>query len=614
MKLINYWLRLAFSRDFFLKDKPLATKFFALSALLVIVPMVLVGVISYYRSAVELENEAREYSWQVIEQVETHVEYYIRDLEISSLKIVNNPDTVRLLKMKTTEEIGDSKIRPVIENMLRNAAYSRSDISNITLILEGRQVFDVVGPNSLYPASKLKNEYWYDAVPYTGNALLVSRVVEWPDRKEPVISLVRRVYSPQTLEPVGMLIIDINFKRIKEIADKVYYKHNGHFFILDAEGHYVYNADYGKIAQRAQLLDKALLPEKGEGWTIADTKDRDFLTYSYSPYLGWRFVTSIPYSQLTQGAGHIGQTIMWTVVITLIVAYILGAGFAAAIIMPIRRLHYYMRSVETGNFSVQVRVESEDEIGQLAYGFNKMVKRLSQLMEEVYFSKLRETQAILNQKEMELKVLQSQMNPHFLCNSLETIRGMALARDMEDIAAMAAALGRLLRYNLRNHSYKVPLREEIKLCEVYMQVQQFRFGGQFTYTINIPEWAWDLEIVKFSLQPLVENSFAHGLGWRSEPIHITISAMRDGDAAYIVKVADDGVGIEPDVLAGLRADLEQKDVTAGGQNIGIVNVHRRITRMYDMAYGITIHSRPGEGTTVNVRLPFTSFGGEGDDL
>lgn len=595
-----------------LKHLPLTARLFVLSAILVIIPMLAVGTISYHRSSQELEIEARQYNLQLIEQVKTHIEYYLHDFEVEALKIVNDPDMITFLGMRSIEEVEQSSIRNSVQNLLKKTAYSRPDITNITVMTENLQVIDSLGSLSPYPAAELKNEYWYSSVPVNGSPMLISRVTHWPDRKEPVISLVKRMHSPRTLEPVGMLIIDINFRRLQEIADKVTFRKNEDFYIVDFEGHYVYHPQYLELGKKAKFDNVDLLLLQDNGSFVTDNQAKRFVTFSVSPSLNWRFVTSIPYSDLTKGVAHIGQTIFWTVLIALGIAYMLGASFTSSFVRPIKRLQRSMKNVETGNFTEQVLVESKDEIGQLSDGFNKMVKKISNLLDEVYVSKLRETEALLRQKEMELKVLQSQINPHFLYNSLETIRGMALDQNLQDIATMASSLSLLLRYNLQNHSPTVTLGEEVKFCDVYLQIQQFRFEGMFDYEFVIPDWAKDLQIVKFSLQPLVENCFVHGLRSHQNKLLIGITVAQDTDNTFEIKAADNGKGITKDALEKIVRDLKQKDATEGGANLGIVNVHRRIVHLFGTEYGVRIDSKEGQGTNICIRLPIIreSIGGE----
>ena len=602
MSLLRFWL----------SDTPLTTKLFIFSALLIIVPLLIVGLISYHQSSVELEEEARQYSWQVMEQIESHVEYYVRDLEIISLKILNHPDLAELVKAGPRVGPHYDAFRKQVEFMLKNAAYSGSEISNITVILDGAEIAASDGHIPEGAAINVTGERWYSAVPYNGGSLLFTRILQHDARNEPVMTLARRIYSPQTLEPVGILLVDVNYRRIKDIADKVSVTRKGYFYILDSEGHYVYHPDEKKLGKVLEKLDFSLFTQADEGTSLRVNKGEDFITFSHSANLGWRFVTSIPYAELSRPAGRIGETVLLTTLLTLAAAYILGVFFAASLIRPIRRMQHFMRQVEVGDFSSRVKVESGDELGQLSKGFNKMVEKLASLVEEVYFSKLRETEGALRSKDMELKVLQSQINPHFLYNSLETIRGMALEKEEEDIATMAAALGHLLRYNLRSKVPVVPLRDEIRVCQVYLQIQQFRFEGQFTYEFCIPDWAWDLSMIKFSLQPLIENCFTHGMGMASRPLSICITACQRDEQSFVIEVSDNGPGIEQDTLDRIRADLRQKDITQGGHSIGLVNVHRRISRIYEADYGLSVQSVPGQGTTVTLRLPLSVAIQKGD--
>ncbi|MEH7482870.1 sensor histidine kinase [Neobacillus drentensis] len=601
--MMKWWRKIAefLERYILLKNQSLMIKLCVFSSFLVIFPVISVGVISYNRSSVELENVLRQSSSQVIDQVETHIEYYLQDFEITSLKIINSPELSSLLKLKTSEN-RDQFIEPT-RNTLKEAEYSRADITNITILLNNNQVIDTLGNRNFYPASKMKEEYWYSSVPLNGMSMLVMRKLKLENKEQPVISLVRRLYNPQTLLPVGMLIIDINFRRIEEISNKVTISKNGYFSILDANGHYIYHPDYSKLGKRVEFKQLSNLKTEGSTTEILENERRDFVTYTFSRNLGWRFLSAVPYRDLTGGIVQIEKAISLTILVSLIIAYLIGFGFATSIIRPIRRLQHFMKEVEIGKLDGRVRVDSNDEIGQLTAGFNNTVEKLSNLLEEVYVSKLKEAEMSLKQKEVELKMLQSQMNPHFLYNSLETIRGMALEENQENIATMSFSLGKLLRYNLNNHSSTVSFREEVNFCEMYLQIQKFRFEDRFEYMFDIPQWVMELEMVKFSLQPLVENCFVHGYGPNTRKLKIVISAFRHSESSIVIRISDTGEGIKDHILEEIKKRMDLKTATSDGKNIGIVNVHQRIHYLFGPEYGITIQSEQGSGTEVLIHLP-----------
>jgi two-component system, sensor histidine kinase YesM len=601
--MMKWWRKIAefLERYILLKNQSLMIKLCVFSSFLVIFPVISVGVISYNRSSVELENVLRQSSSQVIDQVESHIEYYLQDFEITSLKIINSPELSSLLKLKASEN-RDQFIEPT-RNTLKEAEYSRADITNITILLNNNQVIDTLGNRNFYPATKMKEEYWYSSVPLNGMSMLVMRKLKLENKEQPVISLVRRLYNPQTLLPVGMLIIDINFRRIEEISNKVTISKNGYFSILDANGHYIYHPDYSKLGKRVEFKQLSNLKTEGSSTEILENERRDFVTYTFSRNLGWRFLSAVPYRDLTGGIVQIEKAISLTILVSLIIAYLIGFGFATSIIRPIRRLQHFMKEVEIGKLDGRVRVDSNDEIGQLTAGFNNTVEKLSNLLEEVYVSKLKEAEMSLKQKEVELKMLQSQMNPHFLYNSLETIRGMALEENQENIATMSFSLGKLLRYNLNNHSSTVSFREEVNFCEMYLQIQKFRFEDRFEYMFEIPQWVMELEMVKFSLQPLVENCFVHGYGPNTRKLKIVISAFRHSESSMVIRISDTGEGIKDHILEEIKKRMDLKTSTSDGENIGIVNVYQRIHYLFGPEYGITIQSKQGSGTEVLIHLP-----------
>ncbi|WP_166238693.1 sensor histidine kinase [Paenibacillus turpanensis] len=583
------------------------------SAVLVVVPMVVVGVVSYHKSSKVLEEETERYSLQLIDQVKYHVEDYIRDIEINMIKITNNPDVIRFLRMRTSEEIVESGIREQIRQVLMNAAYSRSDISNITLFLEDVQIIDSSFRGTHYPAANVVNEYWYQSLPMNGETKVISRVIKLQEREQPVITIVRRLFSPQTLEPVGLIMFDVNFKRLEEMAKLINVGRTGYMFILDEQGHYVYSPALGNIGKPFELFSAEQMQKAGRGSFILESETPYFYIFSHSFSLKWTLVTAVPYRELTENIGHIGRTILITVTITLILAYLLAAGLAASIVRPIRKLQQVMKRVEVGDFDNKVDIEAKDEIGYLSHGFNHMAAKLRNLLEEVYVSKLRETELSLRQRETELKVLQSQMNPHFLYNSLETIRGMALMHDRDEIADMSAALAKLMRYNVKTRASTVTLEQEMRMCGVYLTIQKYRYEDKLDYVFDIPDWALDQLLVKFSLQPLVENCVVHGVETGVDKVSIRITAIKDSDSCFIVEVHDDGAGITPERLQFIYEKLEDDDVSSGGAHIGVANVHRRTQFIFGEEYGITIESG-GElkGTAVRIRLPYRDIVKKGE--
>lgn len=587
------------------KNQTLMAKLSAFSSILVILPVLSVGFITYKYSSFELEEEFRQSSQQIIEQVELHVEYYLQDFEITSLKIINSPEMGSLLRQETISNENNSTLTEQAFKVLKNSEYSRNDISNITVTLDNGIIIDSLRERNYYSAINIKEEYWYSSVPQNGMVMLVSRTLKLKDKELPVISLVRRLYNPHTLKPVGMLIIDINFKRIEEISKMVTLnKKNGYFFILDSKGHYVYHPDYSKLGNKVEFKQLANLQREKSGSVLIDNNRKELVSYSFSPNVGWSFFTAAPYQDLRVGIREIRMAITWTIVISLVFAYLVGYySFSKSLVRPIHRLRSFMKEVEIGHLHGRVKVESNDEIGQLTTGFNKTVEKLSNLLEEVYVSKLKEAEMSLNKTETELKMLQSQINPHFLYNSLETIRGMALEEGRENIANISSSLGKLLRYNLRNSSLTVSLREEIKFCEMYLQIQKFRFEDNFEYTFDIPASVMDFKVVKFSLQPIVENCFVHSFGENIEKLKITITAQLLSESSFVIRITDTGVGMQEEVLKELTEKLKIHSTSLTGQHIGIMNVHQRIRYLFGSDYGIAINSTTGLGTDVHIQLP-----------
>ncbi|MEH7387329.1 sensor histidine kinase [Bacillus sp. JJ1521] len=595
------------NRIVFLRDRSLSAKLSVYSGILIVFPMIILTLISYTRFSEVLQDEAREYNRQINEQIQFYVEDYLRDFEIEALKIINHPDTVRLLKAETFQDLNDDTV-PAVRKVLENAAYSRSDIVNYTFILDQVQIIDLAATDQKQSILELQKEYWYNLVPNKGQTRIVVRRI--PDTtsirgtltktEEPVITIAKRLVNPQTLQPFGMLILDVNYRRMHDIVNRVRPGHSGYLYILDDSGRYVYHPDYEKIGKMASPTEKNIHTATNY---FRNKKENLFLTWSQSEVLDWQFVTYIHYSELMQGANSIRNTLFFTSIVFIIIAYLMSLGLATSLINPLKRLHRFISKVEVGDFTGKVPVVSKDEIGMLTHGFNHMVERLDTLMDEVYMSKLKEIEMNLRQKETELKMLQAQINPHFLYNSLDTIRGMALERDMDDISIMVESLAQLLRYNIKEEAATVTIKQELLIGEKYLKIQKYRFEEKLTYQFDIPDELLEKKIAKFTLQPILENCIVHGLEPQNGPTKITIrTEILDSDV-FVIMISDTGPGIDEEQLEKIRKLLDSNLSHDTVNHIGIMNVHKRIKHLFGDEFGIIINSCPTSGTTVGIKLP-----------
>lgn len=596
----------AFFHILLLRDSPLMSKLLVYSGVIIVLPLLCVGLILYRESSQVLEREARHFSWQMIDQIKMSIEDYLRDFEIDTIKILNHPDTVQFIQAKTdlTSE-PDYDMEILAANVLRNSAYSRSDVVNISLIVNDAQVISSSDRSDSRQVLSLTREHWYYDVPTTGKPTIRGRVIEWNGKRQPVISIMKRVVHPGTLRPYGMLIIDLNYKRLNDVVRQVRIGESGqgYVFIVSDEGKYIYHLNDNLIGTQVSDGIMEALDKDTSGSVVLHEGTKKLLTYSRIESLGWNVSTSINYSDLMSSTSYIGRTILLTSVIFVLLAFIPSIGFSASIVRPIKRLHRYMKRVEIGILNDQVSVESQDEVGKLTHGFNKMVLRLSELLDEIYVSKLRETELELQQKETELQMLQAQINPHFLYNSLENIRGMALENDMDDIATMSSSLAQLLRYNVKGKQDFVTVKQELEIGELYLRIQKLRFDDKLEYHIDLPPWAEQQLIAKFTLQPLIENSIVHAVEQQLITTHISVKAQLLDDKYFAVMVSDTGPGISNQQYRQLLDCLsDEKCISRQTGSIGLLNVHKRIRHFFGDDCGLFIMPVP-QGFTIGVRLP-----------
>ena len=329
---------------------------------------------------------------------------------------------------------------------------------------------------------------------------------------------------------------------------------------------------------------------------------------------GWKLLLLMP--QALWHVDNLYSALFNSLLFTVLLVAIWGVSYYLSLRMlrPLFQLQRDMALVQTGNFGIRSALHArEDEIALLREAFNHMMDRLQALVEENYLRALSEqayeakTHALeRSKKEAELISLQSQINPHFLYNTISSITFMIEMGMVSDATDMLGALGRLFRVGMYRGSVIVRLQEELEHVEAYLQIQKLRYRDKLTYALDVPEALMAYGCIKLTLQPLVENAIYHGIEQKKEAGHVLIRVRADAEKQCLyVLVCDDGIGIDPQQLTTIRDALNAEQF---GQHIGIVNVAKRIRLYYGQDYGVHIESVLGEGTRITLTIPLTLDG------
>ncbi|MBN2979932.1 cache domain-containing sensor histidine kinase [Cohnella algarum] len=414
--------------------------------------------------------------------------------------------------------------------------------------------------------------------------------------------LIRDFSSPERFIVVRVEYGDDLFRAIGQNDDL---SAGSRILVLDERNALVYDSSGAAVRMPDERLLNRLDGAEGKFWTEGET-DEQFVSYIASTSTGWKVVLVTPRRDIVGPLDNIKTTVIATALLAFALTFMISVLFGRRITQPILALYKNVNRIKRGDFSERAPVKRNDEIGLIAANFNAMQDELQQLIEHKYVNQIK-------LREVELAMLYSQINPHFLYNTLDIIRAMADYHKVEEIGEMAQALADMFRYNTRGRDEVVTLQEELDQIEAYMKIQSIRFEDKIAWEVDVEERLYNFPILKMTLQPLVENAVFHGLERKRGKGTIRISAAAEGDR-FVLSVSDDGVGMSEGRLAELRAKLKQSlhreeevvSVAEGG--IGIRNVYSRYAIRFGDRLAFAVDSRKGTGTLVTIGLPAEDAG------
>ncbi|CAG7635216.1 hypothetical protein PAESOLCIP111_03638 [Paenibacillus solanacearum] len=585
----------------------LRTKIVILFVLLIGVPLSVQGIITYIDFSSSVERRTIDYTGQIVRQMSRSLDQILREeMQKISLLPLYHTDVMSILEKYVDSAPGTAVPSPEERNKMfhyiAGSTYYRPEVRGIQLIAGNGYIFTNRDPYLIRSFIRPEREDWYAGVVQAGGAWVMIPQ-HHPDymsgeaATEAYVSAARLIRDPGSSQVVGMMVIDFGLDIFGQISANDPFGHVGNLFVLGEQNELFYeqNNDGLESATKASLLKSVAPKEDGsKRWEIGG---KPYLTVSdYSSYSGLKVVSLIPVAALRKETEGFRAFTAITFTLCLLAASGLAGFFSFRLSEPLTRLTQKMQLVGEGQFKQQVPVDSEDEIGRLSQGFNQMTGEIDRLVNEVYGLRLKEQEA-------QLSALLSQMNPHFIYNTLESVNMMAIRSQMYDISDMVSALGSLLRHSVGPYDRLVPLQEELDSVAAYVRIQQLRYGDRIKAVIQADEELRPLHVPRLMLQPLVENAIYHGLDELEAGGTIWISADRFRDE-LLITVRDNGRGLSEADIERLRQSMASDEQEPWeGHGLALRNINRRLILMYGADYGLDMDGSPGAGASFTITIP-----------
>ena len=579
------------------RKQSLRTQILVFVVLVSVLIVALMGAALFYSTSAIITGEASDATAMAIDGGGHQLEMFVDQLKGITGILVENPQVRRYFGLPEPETGALSGDRDDIDALIASLLHANTNIVSIFLVgADGWIITNETDLDMSFTGS-IQDQEWYKAALASDMPILTSaRMQDFSMDKEGwVISLGREIMDDQN-QPAGILRIDLKYQAIESVLRSLDLGANGYAFILNDDGQVVYHRDptfFASEEKRQQLLHVLDMPDP-------ELIKQGRLIHKYHlTNADWLLVGVASLDGVARMQRDI-FVVLWILGSILFMVTLISISlFARRVTQPIRRLEQAMAEVEQslsildGKAGQDMPLISTDvagsaEIESLSHHFQSMMERIRSLMAEI-----RRQEQVLRRSELD--TLYSQVNPHFLYNTLDTIVWLAELGSIDRVIATCKAMARYFRLSLRGGSTTTTVRNELDHVRQYLLIQKERYQEKLSFEITADESLMDISMPRILLQPLVENAINHGIRRLPGNGLIQITAAAAGDADLLLSVHDNGPGFDRAVPVQ-RNDPER----LGG--IGLQNVAERVRLYYGDGYGLTIESEPGVGSTVSLRL------------
>ena len=557
--------------------------------------MCLLGVMLYQQFTRTAENLTVENSRQLLNQTTINLEDYLRNMRRIS-------DAMYYTVIKNTD-IGSESLEDSM-NLLYEA--NKDKLVSVACYTNDGKLTEASPIATEKPGVDVKSQKWFqDAAGELENFHFstphVQNLFDDPSyRYYWVVSLSRTVELTRNGNSMlGVLLVDMNYSSIEQLLEKANTDTSGEYvYLMAPDGEIIYHP-------KQNLIHMGLYEENNteaagyEDTTVKENfhGEKRLVTVKTISYTGWKLISVVPMKSFSMGMTGMRNLVVLLVALTVLAVVILNQMVSARISKPLRRLNDSVKEWEAGNMNPDIYIGGSMEVEHLGKTLRSTVAQIRQLMDDIVVEQE-------EKRKSELDALQSQINPHFLYNTLDSIVWMITGERYDDAVFMITQLASLFRISLSKGKTVIKIEDEVKHARNYMNIQKIRYKNSFEVDFQIEEDILDGCIVKLVLQPLLENAIYYGMEFMDGEGEIHVRGYRKDKDVYL-EVEDNGLGMPEEEAAELLNGKERPH--KHGSGVGLVNVHSRLKLRFGEAYGLVIHSCPDEGMMVQIHIPYIPY-------
>ena len=557
--------------------------------------MGILGVTLYNRFVNRMEDMTIESSEQLLNQTAINLETYLRNMRRISDAMYYSVIKDKDLAVDSVDEEMNLLYEANKDNLISIACYTN----------DGKLVAAAPVTNEKDNSDIVDQEWFVNAVDQMENLHFSTPHVQnlfdnATYRYYWVVSLSRAVeLTSNGNSTLGVLLVDMNYSSIEQLFNKANTDNSSEYvYLMDSDGEIIYHPKqkliYTNLYEENNL--EAVHYDDGSHQEIFQGEKR-LVTVKTVSYTGWKIVSVVPMSSFDMGMTGTKYFVIMLVTVSMLAVILLNQLVSASIAMPLKKLNNSVKEWETGNMNPSIYIGGSMEVEHLGCTLRSTVEQIRQLMQDIVVEQE-------EKRKSELDALQSQINPHFLYNTLDSIVWMIEGERYEDAVFMITQLASLFRISLSRGKTVISVEDELKHARNYMNIQKVRYKNIFEVRFDIDPEILQCCTVKLVVQPLLENAIYYGVECMDGDGEIDVNGYRREDDIYI-EVRDNGLGIPEDEVEQLLK--ENNRVHKRGSGVGLLNVHNRIRLRFGEEYGLEIESEPDEGTTVRIHLPYIVY-------